>query len=203
MAAHTVRVWSDYICPFCYVGLERGIWLAERFGAEVQWQPFDLHPEYPPEGLPRASLEERYGPAIHERTRAAIEAAGLAFDPPDVIPNSRAALAVTELARERGLHRAVHERLMHAYWSEAADIGDRETLLDLVAEADLDRGEAAAALEDEAYVERVLESTRFALLHGINAVPAFVIDERLLVMGAQPHGMFEEAMTMLETDRED
>ena len=203
MSRHTVRIWSDYICPFCYVGLERGEWLAERFGADVDWVPFDLHPEYPPEGVPRTQLEERYGPAIHERTRAAVEAAGLTFDPPERIPNSRAALAVTELARDRGLHHAVHARLMHAYWAEARDIGDRDTLLDLVGEAGLDRDDAAAALGAGTYVERVLESTRRAHAHGINAVPAFVFDERLLVMGAQPHEVFEQAVELLEREKEE
>ncbi len=168
----------------------------------MEWLPFDLHPEYPPEGVPRSQLEERYGPSIHERTREAVEAAGLHFDPAPRIPNSRRALAVTELARDRGLHEPVHSRLMHAYWSEATDIGDDAVLLDLVAEAGLPRDEAEAALVDVGYVDRVLASTRAAHSHGINAIPAFVLDERLLVMGAQPHRTFEEAMTQLETQTE-
>jgi predicted DsbA family dithiol-disulfide isomerase len=166
----------------------------------VEWLPFDLHPEYPPEGVPRASLERRYGPGVHDRTRGVIEAAGLTYNPPDWIPNSRRALAVTELARERGLHEPVHDRLMRAYWSEATDIGDTGALLDLVAEAGLDRDEAAAAASNGRYDERVLASTREAHRNGIHAIPAFVFDDRLLVMGAQPHGIFEQAMTMLETE---
>ena len=98
----------------------------------MEWLPFDLHPEYPPEGVPRKQLEDRYGPEVHDRTRAAIEGAGFEFNPPDVIPNSRRALAVTELARDRGLHAPVHDRLMHAYWSEGADLGDEDVLLSLV-----------------------------------------------------------------------
>jgi predicted DsbA family dithiol-disulfide isomerase len=171
-----------------------------RFGAHVEWRPFDLHPEYPPEGVPRSSLERRYGPGVHDRTRAAIEAAGLTYNPPEQIPNSRRALAVTELARERGLHAPVHDRLMHGYWSEAADIGDPTVLLDLVADAGLDRAEAEAATANGRYAERVLASTREAQLQGIHAIPAFVLDDRLLVMGAQPYGIFEQAMTMLETE---
>jgi predicted DsbA family dithiol-disulfide isomerase len=164
-----------------------------------EWLPFDLHPEYPPEGIPRERLVERYGPRIHERTRAAVEAAGLNYDPPPIIPNSRRALEVTELAREEGLHEAVHDRLMHAYWSEGADIGDEEVLLDLVAEAGLDRAEAKAAVEDRRYAQRVEDSTREAQLHGIHAIPAFVLGNRLLVLGAQPHELFERAVNQLET----
>jgi predicted DsbA family dithiol-disulfide isomerase len=162
--------------------------------------PFDLHPEYPAEGIPRAQLEERYGPGIHERTREVIEGAGFAYDPPATIPNSRKALAVTELAREQGLHEAVHDRLMKAYWSEGRDIGDDVVLLDLVAEAGLGRDEAADALTAEEYVARVVASTEEANRHGINAIPAFVLDRRLLVLGAHPHEAFEHAFAMLEKE---
>ena len=135
--------------------------------------------------------------------RRAIEAAGLTYAPPDRIPNSRKALEVTELARDRGLHEQVHARLMHAYWSEGADIGDEEVLLDLVAEAGLDREEAGAALADGRYTERVLASTREANLHGINAIPAFVLDNRLLVLGAHPHAVFEQALAQLAREKEE
>ena len=168
----------------------------------MEWLPFDLHPEYPPEGVPRAQLEERYGPEIHERTRETIEAAGFSFNPPDVLPSSRRALAVTELARDRGLHEPVHDRLMRAYWSEGADIGDVDVLLSLVEEAGLDRAEASAALEDEAYTQRVLDSTLQANAHGINAIPAFVFDHRLLLLGAHPHETFERAIDLLENQKE-
>ncbi len=127
-----------------------------------------------------------------------VEEAGRTYNPhPDVVPNSRKALEVTELARDHGLHEAVHTRLMDAYWSEARNIGDEETLLDLVAEAGLDRTEAKAALDEGRYAERVETSTREANMHGINAIPAFVLDHRMLVMGAQPHDLFEQAYARL------
>jgi predicted DsbA family dithiol-disulfide isomerase len=139
-------------------------------------------------------LTDRYGPRIHEHTRRAIEAAGLTYNPPEVIPNSRKALEVTELAREAGLHEPVHDRLMRAYWSEGADIGDEDVLLELGAGAGLDRDEAEAALDERRYAERVDASTREAQQHGIHAIPAFVLDKRLLVLGAQPHELFERAV---------
>ena len=134
-------------------------------------------------------------------TRRVIEGAGFRFAPPPRIPYSLPALAVTELARDRGLHEPVHTRLMHAYWSEGVDIGDAEALVSVVAETGLDRDEAAAATAGDGYVERVLASTRRAQTHGINAIPAFVLDDRLLVMGAQPHGIFEQAFEMLNRER--
>jgi len=95
----------------------------------VEWLPFDLHPEYPPEGIPRSDLVARYGPESQERVRRMVEECGYVYaPPPDRVPNSRKALEVTELARDRGLHAAVHTRLMDAYWSEGADIGDEPSL---------------------------------------------------------------------------
>jgi predicted DsbA family dithiol-disulfide isomerase len=132
-----------------------------------------------------------------------IEGAGFRFAPPeDVVSNSQKALQVTELARERGLHEPVHSRLMRAYWSEGADIGDEATLLALVAEVGLDGDEAAEALAEGRFAVRVQASTREANLHGINAIPAFVLDRRLLVLGAQPEELFERAVSQLSEEGE-
>lgn len=166
----------------------------------MQWLPFDLHPEYPAEGIPRADLDARYPADAHERVRALIEGAGFAYNPPeDVVPNSQRALQVTELARDRDLHEPVHDRLMRAYWSEGANIGDEDTLLGLVVEAGLDRSEAESALADGRYAARVQASTEQANRHGIHAIPAFVLGERLLLLGAQPEDVFERAVEELRT----
>jgi len=173
--------------------------LEREHGASVQWLPFDLHPEYPAEGIPREELHRRYPEDVHERTRRLVEAAGFSYNPPpDVVPNSRRALEGTELAREQDLHEQVHTRLMRAYWSEARNIGDTDTLLDLVAEAGLDREEAASALAERRYAERVDASTSEAQQAGIHAIPAFVLDRRLLLLGAQPHEIFERALEEME-----
>jgi predicted DsbA family dithiol-disulfide isomerase len=181
------------------VALERAAWLEREFGALVEWLPFDLHPEYPPEGIPREELHRRYPEDVHERTRQLVESSGMLYNPPpDVVPNSRKALEVTELAREGGLHEQVHMRLMRAYWAEGRNIGDEEVLLGLVAEAGLDRDEAVAALAERRYGERVDASTAEAQRNGIHAIPAFVLGGRLLLLGAQPHEIFERAFEQLE-----
>ena len=133
-----------------------------------------------------------------------VEECGYTYSPPpEIVPNSRKALELTELARETGLHEAVHTRLMHAYWAEAADIGDEAVLLDLVEEAGLDRAEARDALAAGRYRERVLRSTQEANSVGINAIPAFVLDRRLLLLGAHPHETFERAFDRLAAEQEE
>jgi predicted DsbA family dithiol-disulfide isomerase len=126
------------------------------------------------------------------------EQSGLVYaPPPDVVPNSRLALRLTELARDRGLHEPVHDRLMDAYWAEGQNIGDPDVLRTLAAEAGLDGVEDV--IEDaEAYLPRVQASTEQAASIGVTGVPAFLLDGRLLVLGAQPPEVFEQAFAQLQ-----
>ena len=175
-------------------------WLERRFDAEVTWLPFDLHPEYPPEGMPRARLRERYGEDSDERLKRFFAERDLAFNPPEVMPNSRAALRVTELARERGLHEAIHDRLMDALWSEGRDLSAHGDLVELAVEAGLDRADVESVVAGDEYEQRVLASTSEAQSVGINAIPAFVLDGRMLLLGAQPREVFEQAFARLGAD---
>jgi predicted DsbA family dithiol-disulfide isomerase len=164
----------------------------------VTWLPFDLHPEYPETGLPRERLLARYGEAGIARVRSMFEARGLAYNPhPEVVPNTLRALRVTELARERGLHQLVHDRLMAAYWDEARDIGAPDELVALAVGSGLDRSEVEHVLSGDSYRERVYASTAQAQSLGITGIPAFVLDDRLLLLGAQPHQVFEQAFEQL------
>ena len=165
----------------------------------MTWLPFDLHPEYPREGLPREQLLARYGRDMSERVGAFFATRGLEYNPnPDVVPNSRRALQLTELARDLGRHAAVHERLMDAYWAEAEDIGDAAVLRAIAAELELPQADVERVLSGDVYADRIAASTREAASIGANAVPAFVLDRRLLVLGAQPEDVFEQAFAHLE-----
>ena len=164
----------------------------------MTWLPFDLHPEYPPEGIPREQLHARYGSTFHDRLRERFAEEGLAYNPPpQVVPNTMRALRVTELARERGLHAAVHDRLMDAYWAEGRNIGDPDELRVLAVEAGLDGAEVDEVVAGDAYRDRVAGLTQQAVSIGITGVPGFLLDRRLLVLGAQPRAVFEGAFVQL------
>ena len=170
--------------------------MKERFGASIEWRPFDLHPEYPPEGIPRAQLVARYGLDGMARTKAFFESHGLEYNPnPDVVPNTMSALRLTEHARAQGLHGAFHDRLMEAYWADAQDIGDDSLLQALAAEIGIEG--ADEVLATDAYTDDVRDATAQAHSFGINAIPAFLLDRRLLVLGAHPHETFERAFAQL------
>jgi predicted DsbA family dithiol-disulfide isomerase len=128
------------------------------------------------------------------------EAAGLPHaERIDRVPNSKRALVLAEYAREQGTHAfdQVHRGLFRAYWAEGRDIGTDEVLRDVAAEAGLDPGEALARLDDPEFLKVVAEQTQLALEHGAGGVPAWAIDERVLVPGAQPHEVFERVLERL------
>ncbi len=140
---------------------------------------------------------ERYGPELNDRVRGMFERAGLGYNPPpQIVPSSRLALRLTEQARDRGLHEPVHDRLMDAYWAEGKDIGDPETLRELASEAGLQ--ELDGVFEGEAHLQRVLASTAEAQSLGITGIPAFLLDSKLLILGAQPREVFERAFEQLD-----
>jgi predicted DsbA family dithiol-disulfide isomerase len=164
----------------------------------VTWLPFDLHPEYPSAGLPREQLLARYGPGMTERMERLFAARGLEYRPhPEVVPNSRDALRLAELAREHGLHEPFHDRAMQAYWHDGLDIGDPAVLRELAAATGLPAAEADDVLASDRYLDLVGSSTRQAVSIGANAVPAFLLDGRLLVLGAQPDEVFDRAVAQL------
>jgi predicted DsbA family dithiol-disulfide isomerase len=126
------------------------------------------------------------------------EANGLVYNPhPEVVPNTMRALRITELARERGRHEDVHDRLMEAYWEEGRNIGDEAELQTLAVEEGLEPAEVDGVLTSDAYVDRVRASTAEAQSIGITGIPAFALDGRLLILGAQPREVFEQAYAQL------
>ena len=126
-------------------------------------------------------------------------ARGLDYNPhPEIVPNSMRAQQLTELARDLGRHEAVHDRIMDAYWSEAQNIGDPDVLRRLADELELPADDVEEVLTTDRYRDRIVDATRQAVSVGANAVPAFVLDRRLLVLGAQPNETFEHAFAQLQ-----
>jgi predicted DsbA family dithiol-disulfide isomerase len=125
------------------------------------------------------------------------ERSGQDFTPAETIPNTRDALRLTELARDRGLHEPFHDRLMDAFWGEGRDLGDRAVLRVLAGEVGLDAAEVEDVLASDAYRDRVLASTSEAQSIGITGIPAFLLDGKLLVLGAHPRETFDRAFEQL------
>jgi predicted DsbA family dithiol-disulfide isomerase len=115
----------------------------------------------------------------------------------DKVPNSRRALMLAELAREHGAFGALHPRLFEAYWVRGRDIGDEQVLVEEGAAVGLAERDVLDVLRDGRYLEGIEQYTRAALQLGAGGVPAWLIDQRLLVPGAQPHDVFARVMERL------
>jgi predicted DsbA family dithiol-disulfide isomerase len=113
------------------------------------------------------------------------------------IPNSRRALMLGELARERGVFAELHPRLFDAYWARGLDIGDERVLVGEGTAVGLDENEILETLRDERYLDQIEAFTRAAIDLGAGGVPAWLVDERFLVPGAQPHDVFEQVLERL------
>jgi predicted DsbA family dithiol-disulfide isomerase len=127
-----------------------------------------------------------------------IEEAGLPVSREiEIVPNGRKALLLAELARDSGRFDAFREAVFAAYWARGENIGDDAVLERLAREAGLDEHEARAELVEQQRFDRLQESTAEMLELGAGGVPAWVIDRRVLVPGAQPHEVFERVLARL------
>lgn len=188
-----IVMFSDYICPFCYIGFETVRKLKPEFNFELEWRGFQIHPDWPAEGL--AADHARVGGdpdsrrALWERISAMAEAVGFSMRPPTVLTNSRAALAASEFARESGRDEALEERIYRAYFSDGLNIGDPAVVSRLGAEAGLDSSEVANAIKSPKYELRLKNNALAANQRGVNGVPTFFIGEYPLVGAQSPDAM--------------
>jgi predicted DsbA family dithiol-disulfide isomerase len=198
-----VEIWSDVVCPWCYIGKRRFEAALARFPhreqVEVVWRSFELDPHAESvraagEGPDHADLlAEKYAMS-RARAEAAIgsvtqAAAGEGLDfhlDVSLRSNTFDAHRLIHLAAARGLQGAVKERLMRAYFSEGAPVGDRDTLARLAAEAGLDAADVEKVLDTDEHADAVRADEAEARALGITGVPFFVVDRSYGVSGAQP-----------------
>jgi len=183
-----IVMFSDFICPFCYVGFETIRKLKPEFDLQLEWRGFQIHPDWPAEGITaeKAGMPGDAGSrqALWQRISAMADAVGFSMKPPALFTNSRAALAATEYARESGRDEALEERIYRAYFNEGENIGDAAVVARLAGEAGLDAGEVADAIKSPKYEMRLKNNSLAAHQRGVSGVPTFFIGEYPLV-GAQ------------------
>lgn len=189
-----VTVYSDYTCPWCYVGARRLERLREELAGEVglrvEWRPFEIHPEVPPEGMPVEDLP--YTPeqweVMTEALRRHAEAEGLDLGSrPKVSNTHRALLAATYAqAEEPERFEEFHEALFRAYFAEGRDLGDAAVIRAVARESGMDVEGMEDALEDGRYEPVLEETTTEARRRGITGTPTFVFGDRYAAVGAQP-----------------
>ena len=167
----------------------------------VSWVPFELHPEAPPEGIPR---EAYFGRARSEQARDHLRTVsadvGLTMESRDVIINSRRALGAAEFAREQNRFEEMHHALFKAHWERTAKLEDVDDLVRIGTGIGLDGEQLRDAITSGRYESLIDESRREAESVGINAIPAHIFGRRYLVVGAQPYETFKQVLDRLQLE---
>jgi predicted DsbA family dithiol-disulfide isomerase len=208
-----IDIWSDVVCPWCYVGKRRFEKALAEFpqAADVQvvWHSFELDPTAPrtTDVPPAERLAAKYGMTVeqareaNERLTATAAEEGLEFHLDEARSgNSFDAHRLLHLAADRGLQGQLKERLLRAYFTERVAIGEAAELQRLAVEVGLDEAEVARVLGSGAYGEDVRADEAQAHSYGISGVPFFVVDDRYGISGAQPAELFTEALQRAWSD---
>jgi predicted DsbA family dithiol-disulfide isomerase len=198
-----IDIYSDIVCPWCYVGkrrLERAL-MSVGLDVHVTWRPFQLNPTMPLDGMDRATyLTAKFGSLENfERMEEQLLAAGadeqipFAFEKIQRTPNTFAAHRLVWYAAQQGKQDQVVEALFCGYFLEGKNIGDVKTLTHVAAEAGLDRTETEEFLESEKGVVEVKAEETVGRRLGIRGVPYFVFNGNIAISGAQPPDIFVSA----------
>lgn len=203
----TIEIWSDVVCPFCYIGkreLEGALArFAHRDSVRIVWKSFELDPGAPALSTENtyAMLSRKYGMTHEqavERTRGVRERAaglGLLYDfDKTVVGSSFDAHRLLQFAKTKGKGDAMKERLFKAYFTEGKHIADLATLVALAKEVGLNAAEVEAVLKSNAYTTEVRKDEEAARQLGISGVPFFAFDRRFAVSGAQTGDVFLRAL---------
>lgn len=203
-----IEVWSDYVCPFCYIGKRRLEVALDQFPhrdqVEVEFKSFELDPNSPKnigQNIHEV-LAKKYGMSVEKAKEAnqgvgqQAATVGLKFNFDEMQPtNTFDAHRLAKFAKTQGKEAAVSEMLLHAYFTESKHIGDIETLADLAEAAGLNRQEVLQVLNDkEAYATDVRQDESLAQQYGVRGVPYFVINQKYAISGAQPTETFMGAL---------
>jgi predicted DsbA family dithiol-disulfide isomerase len=202
-----IEIWSDVVCPFCYIGKRKFEKALEGFegreSVELVWRSFQLDPDM--KFIPGQSVHEylgkRKGTTTEEGRRMNDSMASMAreegleynFDQA-IITNTLDAHRVLHLAKEKGLQNEMKERLFAAYYTEGKNIGDHEVLARLGEDVGLKGSEIEEALKSDAFTGDVQLDQVEAAQAGVRGVPYFVFNNKYAVSGAQPTELFSQVL---------
>ena len=203
-----IEVWSDYVCPFCYIGKRRLELALDQFPykdqVEVEFKSFELDPNSPKnigQNIHEV-LAQKYGMSVEKAKEAnqgvgqQAATVGLTFNFDEMKPtNTFDAHRLAKYAKTQGKEAVLSEKLLHAYFTESKHIGEFETLADIAESAGLERQEVLNILNDKnKFAIDVRQDESLAQQYGVRGVPYFVINQKYAISGAQPSETFMGAL---------
>lgn len=206
-----VDIWSDVVCPFCYIGKKRLEHVAEQAGIELEihWHSFELDPDAPAkhDTSNTERLAKKYGRSYAEmeemeRNVAAMAAAeGIDFQWQKANSgNSFNAHRIIHLAQSKGLGNEAEEAFFHAYMTEGLAIGKREVVEEIASRIGLDNAEVEYVLDSDELADFVRHDEKIAREQlNVTGVPFFVFDQKLALSGAQPREIFLQALQQAQS----
>ncbi len=205
-----IEIWSDVVCPWCYIGkrrLEKAILeFRHRQEVKIRWRSFELNPQSPTteEDLLEETLARKYGMsreqarAANDRVTGLAAAEGLEYHLGNAHgANTFDAHRLIHLADAIGLQGEMKERLMRAHFTEGRAVGDRQELVRLAAEIGIDEADARSCLESDRYATEVRADEERAGALGIGGVPFFLIEAKWGISGAQPAEVLVDALDQI------
>ncbi len=202
-----VDIWSDVVCPWCYVGKARFARALGEFPhrdeVEVVYHSFELDPSYPKDRRGETNvgmLRSKYGMSAAQAKEAEDRIAGLAraegrgFAPERPIGNTFDLHRVLHLGLAKGVQQELDSALNEAYFAQGRQVFDRGVITEVATAAGLDAGEVGKVLDSDAYCDEVRQDEDTARQLGVSGVPFFVFDMALGVSGAQPAELFTSAL---------
>ena len=209
-----VDIWSDVVCPFCYIGKKRLEKAAQQAGIELEihWHSYELDPDAPEKHAISNTerLAEKYGRSLSDmqemQQRIAEMAAeeGIEFNWQQAISgNTFNAHRIIHLAQSKGLGHQAQEAFFYSYMTQGLPIGERETVEDVAARIGLDAAEVEYVLDTDLFADFVRHDEQIAKEQlKVNGVPFFVFDQRVALSGAQPLEVFTEVLSKVQHDLE-
>lgn len=211
-----IEVWSDFVCPFCYIGKRRLEHALENFDNKdkvvVEYKSYQLDPNA--KHIPGKDFYETFSElkgipleqvkTMNHQVGEQAKAVGLTYHFDTMkYANTFDAHRVAKFAEEKGKAKEITERFLHAYFTESKLMSDFETLISLAGEVGLDEEEVRDVLESNRYAKAVREDINVAHQIGVQGVPFFVFNEKYAVSGAQPEEVFTQVLNQVwEEERE-
>lgn len=209
-----IEIWSDIVCPFCYIGkkrLEQALAsFPHRDEVEIIWKSYQLHPQFPQDaaGIPAVEYIKNAKGLTKEETLAMMQqvqsigkSLEIDFDfEKSLIVNTLNGHRLIHFAQEHGLGNILKERLLKVHFSEGVDVNDTNILVNLAAEVGMDKKEVQEMLHSDRFTYEVTQDIQEGVNLGLRGVPFFVFNQKFGIAGAQPLEMFEQTLRQAYED---